>query len=345
MRIFIVSIFTIFLLLSCKKEESIIESELPTQTLFVVTEDNPNSLQTLEIPSLKLNSDDAYYLTNGKKLNEINQIVIYRNLMFIFQSKSFKITICTYDSLRFVSELDWSSDSRIPLSIAFPNATTGFISFANDTTLEVLDLSNFQIARRIKTPAPVIHLECIDYYVIGISLKPSKLFVFDSRTYSLVKQVDMPDYPIDISIHPLKESIFVLCLGKGRVDSTEAKTPAKLAVISYPNFDVSLTKEIGISNVSALDLLTNGIEVAGQYFGFISSDNGLIRFSVTNPDQMQKYIAGAFFGLSYNFKIDQIMAVEKKSPSMFILYLLNPVNASIQGKYVLNFPVRLLLPR
>jgi len=345
MKYCLILFFGIFFFSSCKKEEGIIESELPAKTLFVVTKDNPNSLQIVEIPSLKLNTDDAFFLSNGKKLNEISQIVVYRNLMFIFQSKSHKITICSYDSLRFEAELDWSANSKVPSSIAFPNATTGFISFANDSILEVLDLSNFQIARKIKIPSPIVHLECVDYYVIGVSLNPGKFFVFDSRTFSFVKQLDVPDYPVDISVHPLKESVFVLCMGKGKFDSAEAKTTSKLLIISYPSFNVSLTKELTIPNVNSLDLLTNGLEVAGRYFGFISSNFGLLRFSVTNPDQIQKYIAGSFSGLSYNNKIDQIMALEEKSPNVFILYFLNPINASIQGKYVLNFPVRLLLPR
>lgn len=339
--------FLIFLLFlfACKNKENIIESEIPPQKWIFVSEENPNSLQTLELPSIKVNNEDLFFLANNKKLDEIDQIVEFRNLMFIFQSNSYKITIVSSDSFKIVAELDWIAKKKKPSSIAFTNATTAFISFSNDSTLQVLDLTNFFLARVINVPEPIIRLECIEYYIVGISFNNGKLIVVDSRTFSLVQQLELPEHPIDISIHPLKEFIYVLCLGKGKLDSTEVKTLSKLISITYPEFTILHTKEISLPNINSVEILTNALEVAGKFFGFISSNYGLIRFSVANPDQIQKYIAGNFISLTYIYKIDRLMAIERKSSNQFLVYLINPQNAAIDEKYIINFPLRLLLPK
>ncbi len=336
----------IFLVLfACKNQENIIESEIPPKRWIFVSEEDPNSLQTLEVPSMKIIGEDLFFRANNRKLDEVTQITEFRNLMFIFQSNSYKITIVTSDSFKIVAELDWVAIKKKPSSIAFPNATTAFISFSNDTTLQVLDLTNFVLARVINVPEPIIRLESVDYYILGVSFTYGKLIVVDSRSFSLVQQLELPEHPIDISIHPLKEFIYVLCLGKGKLDSTEVKTSSKLISIAYPGFSISKTKEISLPNINSVEILTSAVEVAGKFFGFISSNYGLLRFSVANPDQIQKYIAGNFIGLTYIYKIDRLMAIERKSSNQFLVYFINPQNAAIVEKYFLNFPLRLLLPR
>ncbi|MCX7908505.1 MAG: hypothetical protein N2560_03195 [Ignavibacteria bacterium] len=332
------------LLFSCSKDETLLEGETPPKFAYIVTKDKPNSLQLVEFPLLKVIDEDIFFSVNKKRLDEISQIVEYRGFIYIFQKNSCKITIATSDSLKFVAELEWKAENYKPSSIAFVNATTGFISFQDSSLIYVLDLTNFKVARKINTNFPISFLDNVNFYVLGLSFYSGNLTILDSRTYSVLNEVFIGDNPLAYGFSAEKNSIFILCVGKGKLDTNQTKTNAKLIVLNYPNFSKISEADLNIGSISAQTIVPTGIVVHGKYYGLISTLSGLLRFSVSNPKQVQRYIVGEFHNIFYDYKRDQIIALSKASTTTTIYYI-NPNNSAIVSKMTLNKDILLVFPK
>lgn len=339
----LILLFLLFLI-SCKKEEALLGVDNPSKYFYLVTSNQPNSLKLLEIPSLKIIEEDLFFNVNKSKLSDISQIAEFRGYLYFFQRDHYKITVTTSDSLKFVQELDWQNSKLKPASIAFVNATTAFISFYDTALVAVLDLTNFNVSKEIYTSVSISYLDNVGNLVVGLSSKTGKLVVIDSRTYSEVKTIFVGDNPISFAANPEKNLLYVLCQGKGKTDTLITKTNAKLVTVSLPEFNIVLQTDITIGAVSSQNLVPTGISISNRYFGYISSLSGFLRFNLSNPTQVQRYIAGEFYNLLYNYKRDEVVALSK-SGSSSVIYIINPNNSAVLGKYTFNNEILLIFPK
>jgi len=172
--IYFYSLFAIImLLLSCGKE-NILEGDSSPRYFLITTDDQPSKLQLFELPTNKILDEDAFFTRNQQNLGNISAVAEFRETLFILQHDDYKITV-TDKELQVISQLDFTPQQLKPSSICFPNATTAFISFDNDSLLEVLDLTNFVLAREVKVPYRTTKLIASGYYVFALHFYDSKL--------------------------------------------------------------------------------------------------------------------------------------------------------------------------
>ncbi|MFN3306073.1 MAG: hypothetical protein ACK42Z_02670 [Candidatus Kapaibacteriota bacterium] len=339
----IVLIFLI-LLNSCSKEETLIENGILSRYFYVVFKYNPQKIQLLELPSGKILDEDVFYTANGKSLDFVTQIAEFRGYIYFIQPKIYKVTIAKAENLKVVAELDWGQEKITPSSIAFINATTGFISFSDTGVVKVLDLLNFNTPFSITTSFKLSVLDIYQHYVLGLSSLDGNLVVLDSRTYSVDKNQSVGDFPLTLSSSLELNKVYILIAGKGKFDSTQQKTPAKLVVLDVPNFTKTTEVELNVGDTDSKSIVPTGIVVSGRYFGYVSTLSGLLRFSLVNPSQFQRYIAGEFFNMQYDYKRDEIIALSKVGNTT-IIYLINPNNAGIKSKFTINDELTLVFPK
>lgn len=332
----------LFFLAGCGKE-NVLEGDYPPRQFLIVTDDQPDKLQLFEFPSNTIIDNDIIFTKNQQNVGNVSAIAEFRENLFILQQENYKVTI-TDKSLKILSQLDFSSQQLKPSSICFPNATTSFVSFGNDPLLMVLDLTNFTIAREIKIQYKTTKLIASGYYIFALHFYDSKLSIIDTRDYSLVKTINLSDYPQDFDLNPDGSLLYVLCLGQGKIDTKETPSPAKLFTINTTDF--SITKEVilNLGSLQATSLFTTGIVIASKYFGYISSKTALLRFSAINPAQFQKSISGNFTSVIYNYKKDELLAIETKN-NQSILYIINSTNASIISRITFEKTLKILMPR
>lgn len=341
---FILLFGIILTLVSCGKE-NILEGDVSPRYFLITTDERPNKLQLLESPSNKILDEDVFFTRNQQSLGNISTVAEFRETLFILQHDDQKITI-TDKELRAISQLDFTPKQLKPSSICFPNATTSFISFENDSLLEVLDLTNFVLAREVKVPHRTNKLIASGYYVFALHFYDSKLSIIDTRNYSLITTINLPDYPQDFDLNPDGSLLYVLCLGKGKIDTKETPSPAKLITLTTTDFAFTKEAILNLGSIPATSLLTTGLAIANKYFGYISSKTALIRFSAVNTAQFQKLISGDFTSVIYNYKRDEIIAIEtKNNRSISIIYIINPTNASVTSKVALEKTLKILVPR
>lgn len=331
-------------ILSCKKEEPLLEGETPPKYFYLVTGDRPNSMKLYELQSQKVESEDIFYSINKFQLEPISQIVEFRGFIYIFQKDSYKITIASADSLKFIKNLDWEATKHKPSSISFANATTGFISFEDTAIISVLDLTNFKIARDIPVKSPITFLDNVEQYILGLSSSNGEAIIIDSRTYSVVKTFWIGDHPLSSSFSTYIKTEYILCAGKGKFDSASTRSSAKLLSFGFPDFNKLAEIDINIGSITASTVVPTAIVAYGKYFGYISTLSGLLRFSLSNPSQIQRFIAGEFYNLLLDYKRELLMALSK-SGNQTNLYILNPLNSAVISKHLINQEVLLAFPK
>lgn len=338
---FIFFLFCCFFL-SCRKENTFYDIPPSNRYFYFVTNEEPNKIGLFEIPLNSVVDNDLYFKANGENLDTILQILEFRGAFFLLQSYSNKITICNTSTLSKIAEISFAN--KTPIGVAFPNATTAFVSFNNSSTIDVIDLTNLQIARSINVPFNSGKVIAVLFYVFVLHPSSNAVSVIDSRTFSVVRTFSMPDVPIDIETNPSYDHVYILCVGKGKIDTSTSKTSAQLVTVSLNNFENQKYYEISVGGITSTEVVPFGLSIPNKYFGFIATEKGLLRFSLTNPNQFQKVLSGIFYSVNYNNKADELIAFETKSNQTDV-YFINPLAFSIKNKFLFAKNILFFLPR
>lgn len=326
----------------CGGEESFYDVPASSRYFYFVGTKEPTKIKLIEIPSNNIVEVDAYFKANGESLDTIANIIEYGESLFILQMNLGKVTIVNSRSLSKIDEIKFFN--RNPIGIAFPNATTAFVSFSNHPGTDVIDLTNNKIARSIQLPFNSGKTISVGFYVFILHPYNNAMTIIDSRTFSIVQTISLPDLPIDIEASSTLDYLYVLCVGNGKIDTTQTKTPAKVVVIPISDFSQRNDFEITVGTFKSIDIIPYGLSISNKYFGYVATKQGLLRFYLNNPSKFQKLLLGDFIYVNYNYKSNEILVLESKNEQT-IVYLANPINFSITTKFILNQNILIFLPK
>lgn len=326
----------------CGRGESFFDVPAFPRYFYFVATQNPNKIKLIESPSNKIVEDDAFFKANGESLDTIANIVEFGESLFIMQMNSGKITIVNSLSLSKIAEI--TLFNKNPIGIAFPNATTAFVSFSNQPSVDVIDLTNYKIARSIQLPFNSGKAIAVGYYIFILHPYNNAMTIVDSRTFSIVQTISLPDLPIDIETNPSLDFVYVLCVGNGKVDTAQTKTSAIISVLQISDFTQRNDYEINIGAIKSIDIFPYGLSIPSKYYGYVATKQGLLRFFLTNPSQFQKLLSGDFVSINYNFKSNELIGLESKNKQT-IVYFANPTSFSIITKFIVNQNILILLPK
>ncbi|MGQ9819668.1 MAG: YncE family protein [Candidatus Kapaibacteriales bacterium] len=328
--------------ISCRREETLYEAPSFPRYFYFVSIQKPNNIQLIELPSIKIIDDNAYFNANNEDLDTIAQIVEFRELLFILQAGSSKISIVNSRSMSKVAEIKFVNKN--PIGIAFPNSTTAFVSFSNQPYLDVIDLTNYKIARTIPIPFNSGKVISIGFYVFILHPYNNSMTIVDSRTFSIVQTLSLPDLPIDIETNPSLDLVFVLNIGNGKIDTTQTKTSAKISIIPISNLTHRDDYEINIGAIKSIDVFPLGLSIPNKHYGYVATKQGLLRFYLANPSQFQKLLSGDFISINYSYKSNELIGLESKNEQT-IIYFANPTSFSVTAKFIFDQKIFIFIPK
>lgn len=326
----------------CGREESFYDVPSSPRYFYFVARQEPNKIKLIEITSHDIVEEDVYFKANGESLNTVANIIEFGESLFILQKNSGKITIVNSRSLSKIDEINLSNKN--PRGIAFPNATTAFVSFSNQSSVDVIDLTSYRIARSIQLLYNSGKAISVGFYIFILHPYNNAMTIVDSRTFSIVQTISLPDLPIDIETNPSFDYVYVLCVGNGKIDTTQTKTSAIIAVIPINNFSQQNFYEISIGGIKSIDIFPYSLSIPSKYYGFVATKQGLLRFYLANPTRFQKLLSGDFISVNYNYKSNEIIGLESKNDQT-IVYLANPISFSITTKLIVNQSMLFFLPK
>lgn len=340
-------LFFVFILffafgLGCSREEILYDVPPSPRYFYFVTGDNPNKIGILEVPTHSITEQNAYFKVNGINLDTITQISEFRGSLFILQSNSNIISVANASNLSKLVEIGFGN--KTPSGIAFPNATAAFVSFSNSSTVDLIDLTNFQLARTIQVPYNSGKAIAVQHFIFILHPENNLVSIIDSRTFSVFETITLPEVPIDIETNVSFDAVYILCIGKGKIDSVGAKTSSKIVLINLNDFSKQQVFEINVSSLVSADIFPLGLTIPNKYFGYIATKQGLLRFSLSNPRQFQKILSGTFYNVNYNYKADELIILESKN-NQTVVYFANPTSFEIKSRFTIDKNIQLILPK
>lgn len=326
------SLLIFFIFISCSQEERIIDQSNPNWKTLIATSDAQNSLMLIEQPTGKILKQNVFLEANGEQLSsKIKKMTEFQKKIYLFLPDEYKIEILDKDSFKRLSTLDFSSNKRNPSGICFANATTAYISFGNDSTVDVLDITNFSIARTINVGREPVAISNSGNQIFVANKQDNTVSVIDSRTNLVTHTIPVPNVPMFLDISPDGLRAIVISAGTGKYDASETKSPAFLTLIDVATKKIIKSKELGRTGINAVAQVPTAFATSVSNSGFVSTQEFLIRINTLNGDEITNMGKGKHLTLSYNFKRDELIIIKESSKGIEGLTA-NPLTAKQNQK-------------
>ncbi|MGE5480769.1 MAG: YncE family protein [Chloroflexota bacterium] len=331
----------ISLLSACDPEIKVVDRTDKSATLLV--SDGAKVSKTL-MPDGGIISEDVYLEANSEALpeGEITKIAAYRSSIFIFQSKSHRITVVDRNTFVKQATIDFSEGSLEPSDICFPNATDAYVSCMGSDIVALVDMTNFTIARKIKVGSDPVAITCRGNQIFTANRGDGTVSIIDSRTHNQEAVIPVGTAPSFIDVRPDGREAVVLAIGAGKIKE-EGKTAPALYFINVDSRAITAAVPLAFSKDDAASYMPTGLAISSKDWIFIPLQNRLLRIDAKNRNKffsvVNKKTDLAFYDKSY----DRIITVSNTDNSSTITAR-NVLTGTSVADWKLNRPVRLFLP-
>ena len=306
--------FSLSLLFSCSQEERIIDQSNPNWKTLISVSDINNSVKLIEQPTGKIIKEDIFFEANGELLgSKVKKMTEFQKKIFLFLPEIYKIEIIDKDNFKRLSTLDFETEKKSPTGICFANATTAYVSFGNDSTVDVLDITNFKIARTIKVGREPFSIVNSGNQIFVANKLDNTVSVIDSRTNEVTHTINVPQVPLFLDVSPDGARVVLISSGTGNYDAAETKSPAYITIIDVATKQILKSKELGRTGINAIEQIPTALASTISNSGFVSTNEFLIRINTLNGDEITNMGKGNHLTLSYNYKRDELIIIRQTS--------------------------------
>jgi len=340
--------FTLCTFLSCTKEERVINSAPESWKYLVATETAPFSLTLYEQPSGDILVNDVFSANNAEALSgKVEKIAEYGKYLFLFIPSKNKIEVITNDSYKKQATLDFTSSGKIPTGICFANGTDSYVTFGNDSTVQLVDLTNFQPKWIIPVGHKPVSIACPTGTANGNQIyvtnaEDNTVSVIDSRDHAVAATIKVSNVPfyVDFSNDGLYAA--VVSLGTGKADSNTTKSAATVTIINVNTKAIVKTQNLGTSAADAINQIPRGLSITDRSWGFIPTKTNLFRINSKTGD-ISNLGKNEYLSAIYNYKRDELIVLRKKGTNNEI-YTADPISAAFKSSINSQFIYQLLFP-
>jgi len=309
-KIYLFVILSIGLILSCS-DDKIIDDTNDNWFVIASTESPYPELLKIEYPSGNVVETNLYEEANGKKLTSAPEIIYeFGGLLFLLQPDDYKITVLDKRTYIESAVIDFSSESKKPLAVAFANATTSYVIFKGDSIVEAVDLTVMKPARTIELPgiASSIAVAVNQIYVACPEL--NIIQVIDTRDNQLTETIDVPEYPTLVTFTYDGLNAVVVSSGLGKYDSTEEKTEAYVSFIDRGTHTEIARQPLGIGIVDPKEQIPNAVATPSRLYAYIGTQEYFLRFNTRTAGSVARVANGNYSSVIYNAKRDEMILIK-----------------------------------
>lgn len=308
---YLVYIFSLILFVSCSDERIISDVNLSWKALVVVDYPNPELIE-IEYPSAKIVGTDLFQKANGKILSSVpNMIASFGNFYFLLQNQEYKINVLD-KNFAIVSEIEFDLE-RKPIGIAFPNSTSAYVIFENDSLVSVIDLTIFKEALQIQMTSAASSIASSGSKVYVTEPLVNSVSVIDTRTNKVEKVIKTPEYPLFVSTTNDGRQAVVVSAGSGKFDTSKIASDAYISLINYESDELTVSQPLGIGIVNPKEQIPSSLANTGRNYSYISTQNHLLRFNSRTGGAVARVLNGNYESVIYNFKRDEVILVKDET--------------------------------
>ena len=336
---------TIAFLISCGEEKFFDHTEI-SHYVLAASKEEPFIVSLINLPENEIEIADIISKFNRLQLTKpVENILVFRDEIFLFIPENFQILILDVEAYTIKSSVDFSSTNEKPISACFPNATDCYIIHRDGNSVSLLDLTNYQIARKISVGKGTSSISVAGNQIFVTNKIDNTVSIVDSRTHEEEAVVPVPKKPAFVDISADNKKAAVVCLGDGKEGGTEAKSEAMLAIIDIESRAVSDEQAIGLGIYKADEQIPRFFAVSNVGFGFISTQQALFRADIRRDGKISLAERGDFSKLLFDFKTEEILMWKHIDSKLYLRYSSPSTGAEhssyrFDSKYSVFFPLK-----
>ncbi len=328
--------------LSCGNEK-IVENTQDSWKLLISIKNPTPALALYEYPSGKILSQDVYSENNGTSLTSApEKMAEYANAIFLICTEAKKIISLNSKSFKKNGELDFTAANKSPLSICFANATTAYIIYKNDSIVDVLDLTVFQITSSINIRKITTAIACYGNRIVIANGPSNTVTVIATNDNSVIGTINVEPYPCLVDFTADGAKAVVISAGSGKFDST-AITNAVAQTIDYALMQPMEKVDLGVGIVKPIEQIPQSLAHNSKVYCFVGTHQYLLRYITRTGTQISRIDNGNFLSVIYNFKREEMIFV-KQAGDLLQLKTADQFTSEIKATYTLPAGYIALLP-
>ncbi len=339
-----ISLILSLILASCSGKEQLIDNYKDTWNFVATTDSVTPSLMLVQMPGDSVINGDVFLSANGEALSgKVQRIVEFQNLLYLFIPSKYIIVVISSTDFKRVATIDFSASGMEPSDICFPNATTAFVAHGKDTSVSVVDITVFKVARTIKVGLNPVSITCSGNQIYVANRGDNTISILDSRDNSQKTVIPVSAAPSYVDMTSDGTKLIVISLGAGKLGGTEQKTAATVSIIDTASKAVEKTIDMGYTTTSSVDQLPRGLTVTGIDWAYVPCTDNVLDFDARFGNQMFLAMPGNYFNVLYNPKRNELLMVQE-TDSGDELQVIDPDQGGILSRYSFTKKVNLVLP-
>lgn len=271
-------------LTACQPEEITVNQPYNDWKLLAITHE-PAQLTIIDQPENRILQQDAYAAANGTPLpDSVASAVAFRDTLYLFMPQRYTIeVVARFAGYKRVTTLDFSDKKLMPTSIAFPNATTGYIAFSNANAVGVIDITQLPTGDMKKifiATIPVggtpVSITALGNKLLTANRDDNTVSVIDSRTNQVVKTLFVHAAPLFIQTDADGNEAVLLSAGAGKFSDDGPQTACQAQFINATSLAVVRSFTVFDRAQDSLGVVPTGLVITRDEYAFIPVQTALI---------------------------------------------------------------------
>lgn len=329
---------------ACSSEEKVINPIGTNEKLLIATDEEQPKLKIIEIPSLKEINPDILAGLSAEKINSpVENIKEFGGNLYVFVPADFKILVVRKFDMSLLNTIDFSAEKYEPSDIVFPNSTDGYIIHRNSIYISLLDITNFEIARNITIGNPPHSISRYGNQILVTNFADNTISVIDSRDRREVAKIATNPHPLFIGITENGKNAIVVCSGLGKFNDSEEKTPAYIQNIDLQSREVTFSYELGFAQILAIDQIPQGLVVTPKDWGFVPTQENLLRIDVRESDKVNLATKRNFYFINHDLKKERLLLLRETEDRSEVLFA-DDRTGEIGEFYSFSYKIKYVFP-
>jgi DNA-binding beta-propeller fold protein YncE len=333
------------IILSCSQDEKIINNTEVDWKLLVARGGSNPVISLIDMPESSELVPDIIAANNDFQLTaNVSKIKEYGGLLYILLPTEYKILVIGNSDFKKVTEYDFSADKLEPSDICFlTNGTTAYVSHGNDSAVTVLDIFNKTIAKRITCGKNPVSVSCSGNQIITANQGENTISIIDSRTNELAAKYPTYPYPSFVQFASNGYEAVVVCLGSGKLNPEEVKSPAMIIIFDIEERAEKGTYELGYQANQALTNVPADLGISASDWAFIPTNNGYLRFDIRRKEKVLLANRNIYSSCENNIRRKEMLSL-RLDKDEYLLAITSNSAGSESNKYKVGINVTAFHP-
>lgn len=298
----------ILFLSACAKDIPVYNTTDQTYSIFL--SDSSGKIARVTMPDARIADNNYYFTVNNENINgAVTWMKEFRDNIYLGIPSQYRVIVINKYSFKKVGQFDFSISQRIPSDIAFVNATNAYIAHENDSTISLVDLYSFNVARNVPCGKNPVALAAIEQQVFVACQGDNTIRRIDARTNTIVATYSTAPVPTlltniqDDNLVSDKRRLLLVCKGN----------ESESASVSLMDINGAMTGTYTIALAAGKEL-PRATAITKTDFAFIATQTSVWRYDIRKPEAPRRLSPSAAQDIYYNIRRNELIV--QRTPNL-----------------------------